>query len=149
MLAACVFASCNGDGGVTLEAYSQQVAALTATLDAGNKEAVVVDGAPGGIAGARYAQIEQRLRAYAAGLDALRAPGDASDAHHDLTVASKNLADAARRFAADATPPADDAIVRAGRFVEDWVRACHTLQDLALAREIDADLRCATALQQG
>ena len=95
---------------------------------------------------------EMHLRTFAAGLDDTVPPSEARDAHHDLTVASKNLADAARRNATTiATPqhaPATGEATGNTVFVRDWVRACHRLQDRATADKIDADLRCASALHE-
>jgi hypothetical protein len=79
-----------------------------------------------------------RLRSLAASLDALRPPSAARDAHHDLRVASLDLADALESASAPTRSRT--------RIPAEWSTACHALQDRALTENLDVDLRCATAL---
>jgi hypothetical protein len=130
---AVISTSCGSGSSATLDEYFPRVAALTADLDAAH----ITPSAGGSTVS------EASLRTFASALDRLDAPSAAKQAHHDLTVASKNLADATNRASAEtsASSRADSAI-----FVRDWQAACHRLQDVALARKMEVDLRCATAL---
>ena len=102
---------------------------------------------------AGFRTTEAALRGFASALEAVRAPDAAKDAHHDLTVASRNLADDAARDVARSgslvSTPASTRPAASSRQTSDlreWERACHSLQDLASARRIDIDLRCTTTL---
>ncbi len=89
------------------------------------------------------------VRTFAAALDTLEPPMRARDAHHDILVASRNLADVSALIADPSPQTTDDRTRRAGRettFVGDWTRACHALQDVALAKQLDVDLHCTDAL---
>lgn len=147
-LAALLLACNRSDDQSNLPRYFDALATHVATLDSvhSNERSAARPTADA-------AADEARFRAFAAALDALRPPSPAEDAHHDLVVASRNLADDAGRDAAGAgasiaTASATTAAVssRATSDVREWERACHVLQDLATARRIDVDLRCATAL---
>jgi hypothetical protein len=133
IMSVAMMIACSGGDGITMDAFMLRVSALASELDrepAGDATSVA-----GGSAEARaIVGIEARLRTFEAGLDGLQPPSDAADAHHDLTVASRNLADA---VAGEGT--------NAAVFVRDWGDACHRMQDLAWTREIDVDLRCSTA----
>lgn len=140
--------ACDGTQSLSDHEYFPRVATLAADLDTslGARNAAT----PG--TNATVVRVEERLRTFAAGLDGIRPPSDAKDAHHDLTVASKNLADAARRAVETiATPqhaPATGEATGNAVFVRDWVSACHRLQDRALADKIDVDLRCTSTLRE-
>lgn len=125
---AMIGASCGGGSSPTLDAYFPRVATLASDFDDANGSNVT----------------EASLRTFANGLDQLDAPSVAKQEQHDLTVATKNLADSVHRASvgAIASPPPDSRV-----FVRDWQAACHRLQDVALARKMDVDLRCATALR--
>ncbi len=147
VLATLLLACNRSDDESGLSRYFDALAAGVATLDSAVSGTVPPARATAGPTD------EARLREFAAVLDALRPPSPAEDAHHDLVVASRNLADDAGRDAAGAgasiaTASATTAAVssRATSDVREWERACHVLQDLATARRIDVDLRCATAL---
>ena len=143
-----LFAACNrSDASVSLPQYFDRLSTRVAMLDAsaGDNGAAETD--------AGFRTTEAALRGFASALEAVRAPDAAKDAHHDLTVASRNLADDAARDVARpgslGSTPASTRPVASSRQASDlreWERACHSLQDLASARRIDIDLRCTTAL---
>ena len=142
-LAACS----GGSASLNLPRYFDALATQTTALDASYKpRANPVDPATP----ETWRSIEANLREFAAALDALRAPADARDGQHDLAVASRNLADDAHRAASRLGAQPDGGLTsdadRVARDRGEWERACHSLQDLALARRIDVDLRCVTAL---
>jgi uncharacterized membrane protein len=129
-----ISASCGGGSSLTLAAYFPRVATLASALDIANATP---------LASGSFPAREASLRTFASGLDQIDVPSATKQSHHDLTVASKNLADAAHRASggAVASPQPESAV-----FVRDWQTACHVLQDVALAKKIDVDLHCATAL---
>ena len=140
--------ACGGSDSLSDAEYFPRVASLAADLDnalgphdpaaIGTRDATPVP-----------MSIEAELRTFALELDGMRPPGDAKEAHHDLTVASKNLADAASAATGDARYAATPgAVIGNAVFVRDWEAACHLLQDRATADGLDVDLHCATALHQ-
>ncbi len=143
--------ACSSRESLPAPQYFARIAGLAADLDRSNAGQSPATAGANDAAGA-FRSKEMHLRTFAAGLDDTAPPSEARDAHHDLTVASKNLADAARRAGdAIATPRAFPATSSAGGnavFVRDWVSACHHLQDRATADKIDVDLRCASALHE-
>jgi hypothetical protein len=130
---ATIATACSSGSSTTLDAYFPRVATLASALEKAS---------PSPSANGSFAPSESSLRAFASGLDMLAVPGAAKQPHHDLTVATKNVADLQHRVLAgiSRTPEAEAGVVR------DWQTACHVLQDLALAKKLDVDLRCATAL---
>ena len=130
---AVISTSCGSGSSTTLDEYFPRVATLAATFD----NASTTPSANG-----TFAPNEASLRTFASGLDLLAVPSEAKQAHHDLTVASKNLADLQHSILTGNNAPS----TKEAALVRDWQAACHRLQDVALARKMDVDLRCASAL---
>lgn len=98
------------------------------------------------------------LDAYADNLDSARLvfaeiapPGETGAAHARLIAASVALVNVsemqAKAARGDPSVPSSDELGAQGfSRASEWYAACHDLQDIALVREIDADLRCVTAL---
>ena len=129
---------------MTHEAYFARLSTNMQTLDAEVGEVDATVTARSSLADDSVPRLEHSLRSLAASLDELHAPSDTSSAHHDLRAATLDLADLLRDAV---TQPAADRTSRGATFTSNWINACHTLQDIALANKIDADLRCATALR--
>jgi hypothetical protein len=84
-------------------------------------------------------------------LSDMRVPSEAEEAHAQLIAASEALVEVTEQQAKGArgdpsVPSAEDLAAQGFSRASEWAAACHDLQDLALVREIDADLRCVTAL---
>ena len=126
-------AACGTASSAKLDTYFARIATLAATFDSASTTPA---------ANGTFAPTEASLRTFANDLDLLTVPSEAKQAHHDLTVATKNLADLQHRILAGNNAPS----TKEAALVRDWQTACHVLQDLALARKSDVDLRCATAL---
>lgn len=143
--------ACGSQESLPAPAYFARIESLAADLERSNAGQSPATAGANDAVGALRSR-EAHLRTFAAALDDTVPPSEARDAHHDLTVASKNLADAARRAGETiATPralPATGGADGDAVFVRDWVNACHHLQDRAIARKIDVDLRCSTALHE-
>jgi hypothetical protein len=143
--------ACGGGSSVAPSQYFSAVAGLAVALETSDGQQT--PSARAGSSGSSRASLpaESALRRFAAGLDALDPPGVAKDAHHDLTVATKNLADEAHRLATqtDAVGAGTSAAGSDSTLASSWETACHVLQDVALAKKIDVDLRCVTALHGG
>jgi hypothetical protein len=102
--------------------------------------------------------LAENLDAYADTLDAsrlimaeVRAPGDAGEPHARLIAASEALVLVTEQQAQSArgdtsVPSGEDLAAQGLSRASEWYAACHDLQDIALVREIDADMRCVTAL---
>jgi hypothetical protein len=91
------------------------------------------------------------LRETASIISEIAPPSDAAQPHTQLVIATRDLADVTEReadiaAAADGALPPDDVAAQGFSRATDWYNACHRLQDIATAHDIDADLRCVTAL---
>ena len=101
---------------------------------------------------AAYGAYQQSLDEFAADLDGIVRANDAAEAHDEMTVATRALADiyAERAEALASTESAaedtEDLEAREGSESSTWFAACHDIQDMALVDEIDIDLLCVTML---
>ncbi len=137
--------ACGGTTSLGDGEYFPRVARLAADLDTSLRAPTAAT--PG--TNATVVRADEPLRAFADALDRIRPPSDAKDAHHDLTVASKNLAGAAADAPFDLTYVKTPGTITGNAvFVRAWETACHLLQDRASADKIDVDLRCASVLHQ-
>lgn len=135
--------ACSSDTAMTREDYFARLAVDMQQLDADLGDLDATARAGNALSSDGVGRLEHSLRSLATDLDILNPPSDAADGHHDLRVATLNLADL---FRSAATEPAKDRTGRGLTLTTEWTTACHTLQDRALAEKIDVDLRCDTAL---
>ena len=156
--AACAFAlmaavGCGGgDSDAEYEAYFEVMSGEMLALE---QDLTALSNAARELAGEALAE---NLEVYADTLDdsrlilsEIRAPSEAEEAHAQLIAASEALVDVTEQQAKSArgdpsVPSAEDLAAQGFSRASEWAAACHNLQDLALVREIDADLRCVTAL---
>lgn len=94
------------------------------------------------------------LRASATSVNEFAIPPDAKESATALIVATRDLADVSERESDlargdEGSLTAEDVAAQGFARASDWYDACHKLQDIALARKIDADLRCVTMFGGG
>jgi hypothetical protein len=155
--AAAVFAAGCGDGDDTGAAYEQYFLLLEAELHAFERQIDAVTQAGRNLAGedlgANLGAYAAELEARAIALDDIAAPGVAAEPHRRFIVAFRNLADA-KQLQSDRALGLDSGLSeveleqRSEARSSEWFDLCHVLQDIALVREIDVDLKCVTALRR-
>ncbi len=94
-----------------------------------------------------------QLEFHATALADLDAPGEAAEPHRKFVTAFRYLRDvkilqADQLIGIDSGLSDDELAQRVDRRSSEWFDLCHELQDLALTREIDVDLKCVTALHR-
>ena len=129
--------------GAEMASFDREIGAIVAT-----QEGLDAEGLSASI-GAYAGQLEVR----AAALDALDAPGDAAEPHRKFVTAFRYLRDvktlqADQLVGIDSGLSDDKLVERVDNRSSEWSELCHDLQDLALTREIDVDLKCVTALRR-
>ena len=151
---ACSGSSDSGGDVAYSDFYRQlepQMQALERDLAALTNSAQALQGEP---LSANLLVYGDTLRATATSISELDVPPDARDPATALVVATRDLADVSEREADlargvpgsfTAADVATQGLARAG----EWYNACHKLQDIALARKINTDLRCVTTLGGG
>jgi hypothetical protein len=144
----------SGERDAAYDEYYRELAPLMQALD--RELATVVTSQSGLEGGALSSNLEvyaRTLDTFAANLDGLDPPEEVEEAHGRLGIASRALADVHELLSQTAITGASAAVVEEGdvslrgfETAVEWYNACHELQDAALARGIDADLRCVEAL---
>lgn len=129
--------------GAEMAAFDREIDTIVATQVGLDEEGLSAS------LGAYAGQLESR----AAALSDMDAPGDTAEPHRKFITAFRYLRDA-KILQADQLVGIDSGLSDDGlaKRVDDrsseWFELCHELQDLALVREIDVDLKCATALHR-
>lgn len=129
--------------GPEMAAFDQEIGAIVASQEGLEGDALSAS------IGAYAGQLEFR----AAALDALDAPGDAAELHRKFVTAFRYLRDvkilqADELIGIDSGLSDGELAERVDSRSSEWFELCHELQDLALTREIDVDLKCVTALHR-
>jgi hypothetical protein len=141
-----------GDSDAEYEAYFEVMSGEMLALE---QDLTALSNAARELAGEALAE---NLEAYADTLDDSRlllseisVASDAKEAHAQLIAASQALVEVTEQQAKSArgdssVPSAEDLAAQGFSRASEWGAACHDLQDIALVRGIDADLRCVTTL---
>ena len=144
-----------GDGSSGDAEYEEYFSVMAPELLALEQDLTAITEAGQDLAGEALAA---NFEAYGDNLDAARlvfaeikSPGDTEDPHARLIAASQALVDVSDLQAKAArgdpsVPSAEDLGAQGLSRASEWYAACHDLQDIALVRELDADMRCVTAL---
>lgn len=150
-------ASCDGGGAsdAAYEAYFEQLAAEMAAFDAEIGKIVATQPAVGddALLSASIGAYAGQLEFHAAALAALDPPGETAEPHKRFVTAFRYLRDVkilqSDELVGIDSGLSDDVLAeRVDDRSSEWFEICHELQDLALTREIDVDLKCVTALHR-